>query len=87
MTKEEILDKCYGRKMLWKSVNRERVLAAMEEYAQQELSSKEKEIEGKDKEIVWLRHLVYTAFLHSICDLPDDEQKELWDQFAKENNL
>ena len=31
--------------------------------------------------------LVKKAFDLSVCDLPDDEQRKLWEQFKKENKL
>lgn len=36
MTKEKILDKYYKPRMHWKSVNRQNVLRAMGEYAEQQ---------------------------------------------------
>lgn len=46
-----------------------------------------KECESHLKEIERLKGLIEKAHGLAICDLPDEEQKELWQQFKTENNL
>ena len=45
------------------------------------------ESKAKVKEADRLKALVKKAFDLSVCDLSDDEQKQLWEQFKKENKL
>lgn len=58
MTKEEILDKHYEPRMHWKSVNRSKVLAAMEEYREQGWVRVEDGLpEVNERVLVWAANL------------------------------
>jgi len=57
------------------------------EKAKQEIIKKEAACNNMIHEMERLEELIEKAHYLSICDLPDDEQIKLWQQFKTENNL
>ena len=91
MTPEEILDLYYEKGMHWKSVNRERVVAAMEEYAWELKAENEKMRGSLEKIIDRCERGIYdatdVAFVEEVGGVIFDEDVGVMDEWGGPRDL